>query len=275
MATLFEFANQVAKHVEYEEAVEVEKANGVKKVGVRVRFPEDDVAPTVYVKDFYDDGLSVQQTAAIVMRLAEENRVPEGTHDYKCFMDYEGYVKQHLKARLYYNQTQAEVKRDASYLGFEDLIIVPYVEMQVNGGGGAVKVMKEHLKVWDVKADEVIDTALKNSEKDVLIKDLFGMVEDMDTFFKAPDMPEMERPIYVTNDSTMFGASAILGLIPMMKERFKNGFFVLPSSVHEVLIMPANGEMNKADFDRMVDDVSTNVVSPEEVLGYQAYAFGV
>lgn len=273
MATLFQYANEVAKLVEGAKVVETEKANGVRKVGINVKIPNVNVAPTVYVEQFYDDGLSIQQAAAFIMRITNEHRPKE--QDFSCFMDYTGYVKGHLRAGLYFKQTKASVFRDAKYLGFEDLIIVPYVVMQVNGEDGAVKVTKEHLKTWGVDEDEVIDTALKNTEQDVVVKDLFGMVEDMNNLFEAPFIPEMQKPLYVSNEERYLGAAAILGLIPKLKEKYTNGFYVLPSSIHEVLVMPNGEGASKEAFDMMVDDVSTNEIAPEDVLGYQAYAFGV
>lgn len=45
------------------------------------------------------------------------------------------------------------------------------------------------------------------------------------------------------------------------------GYYILPSSVHELLVLPDNGDHNAGSLAKMVQDVNRNSVSPEERLG--------
>jgi len=268
-----DYAEAVAKLVgENAEVKEVAKANGVVKFGILVK--QGTISPTIYLEEMYENNYSVQQAAAIVLDIAEKNKVQDGAFDTSKFLDYEGYVKPNLRARLYNKSTEADVYRSAASRGFKGLIIVPYVELPetINGERGSVKVRKEHIDKWGVSEKEVIDAALKNSAEEVQIRDLFGMVHEM-SGMELPGLADSEMPLVVTNKSTMYGASAILGLISTFKEKYKNGFFVLPSSIHEVLVMPNNGDSSIEMFNAMVHDVNTTTVLPEEVLADNAFFF--
>lgn len=276
MATIREFANEVAKMVENAEVKEVAKANGVIKTGLVVG--EGAVRPTVYIDDMYENGYTVQQAAAMVTRLAEEYK-PKEAFNVDKFLDFEGFVKANLRARLYNKKTEAEVKRSAASRGFKDLIIVPYVELEeFNGTRGSIKVKKEHIEKWGVSAKEVIDIALENTAKDTVTKDLFGFMLDYNPELANEMLGGLnipDGPFIVSNKETVCGASAILGLLPELKKKYANGFFVLPSSIHEVLVLPNNGNENLESLNQMVKEVNASTVSPEEVLADQAYAFGV
>lgn len=268
-----DYAEAVAKLVgENAEVKEVAKANGVVKFGILVK--QGTISPTVYLEEMYENNYSVQQAAAIVLDIAEKNKVQDGAFDTSKFLDYEGYVKPNLRARLYNKSTEADVYRSAASRGFKGLIIVPYVELPetINGERGSVKVRKEHIDKWGVSEKEVIDAALKNSAEEVQIRDMFGMIREM-AGIESPQLADSEMPLVVTNKSTMYGASAILGLISTFKEKYKNGFFVLPSSIHEVLVIPNNGDSSIEMFNAMVHDVNTTTVLPEEVLADNAFFF--
>ena len=53
------------------------------------------------------------------------------------------------------------------------------------------------------------------------------------------------------------------------------GFFILPSSVHEVLVMPDNGEMSAEELKDMVTSINGDVVEPVDVLTEQVYHYDV
>ena len=79
--------------------------------------------------------------------------------------------------------------------------------------------------------------------------------------------------IVVSTDNNMFGAIGILSKIDYFKEKFGK-FYVLPSSIHEVIVVPDNGMIDRNTLTRMVQEVNATTVDPSEVLGFGAYAFG-
>lgn len=81
----------------------------------------------------------------------------------------------------------------------------------------------------------------------------------------------------ITNNSGIKGASSIVNeelMQNISKKEHTNKFVLLPSSIHEVLLIPVIGIMSKEDMDRyntMVKEVNTQVVSKNERLSDHAY----
>ncbi len=56
-------------------------------------------------------------------------------------------------------------------------------------------------------------------------------------------------------------------------ERAGGDFFILPSSIHEVLIVPDNGEMKLPELEAMVRDVNATQVAPPDKLTDSVYHY--
>lgn len=81
---------------------------------------------------------------------------------------------------------------------------------------------------------------------------------------------------YVLSNTEKFhGATAILypGLLQEIGEATKSNFFLLPSSLHEVILMKDNGEMSAEELQRMVMQINRTEVKPEEVLSDEVYCY--
>ena len=82
----------------------------------------------------------------------------------------------------------------------------------------------------------------------------------------------------VTNTINFRGASAILDgeALKKLAERLSvQRFYVLPSSIHEMIIIPDDGKCNIEELSRMVQEVNQTQVEPEERLTDQAYIIEV
>ena len=55
----------------------------------------------------------------------------------------------------------------------------------------------------------------------------------------------------------------------------KTNYYVLPSSVHEVVIVPCCGSISMAELDDMVKDINETQVAEEEVLSDHAYLYDI
>ncbi len=56
-------------------------------------------------------------------------------------------------------------------------------------------------------------------------------------------------------------------------DRIQDDFFVLPSSVHEVIIVPASSGAGQEDLEAMVREINTTQVLPEEILSDRVYYY--
>ena len=255
-------ANEVAKKVNGV-AKEVEKANGYVATGIEIKLDDTNMRPLSYIDDMIELGLTADEIAEDVKEMAKKHKKPSLDMDLFDDMDF---VKKHLRARLYNKATNAQVFRSAEEYGFEDLIIVPYLENVVENG--SVKVNQTLLDNWCMSAEEVIQIAEENSRQEANIKTMAEVLSEL----LGMDYPtEIGQPqlLVISNDSRCFGAYSIIPLLESIKDMFPEGFTVLPSSVHEVLVTDGAED----GLDGLVQDVNSTEVMLTEQLSNHAYRF--
>lgn len=265
-----EFAEMIATEIRNNTELEAQvttkgMADGTERYGVAIRAKGEKVAPTIYVENFRD--LNVEQAAKEIIKLYEDNRVADIEVDW--FTDFEQ-VKARLFVRLLPKTFSTDVFRSAKAYGFDDLILVPYVNADMVGIKGSIKITRDHIEKWGVTKRTVLDIAISNTKKaEVSVQSMSAFMTEI----TGDDYGLPAGPMIVSNKEKCYGASAIIGKINDLKKRNPGGFFVLPSSIHEVLVLPKEDGMEKEYFDAMVREVNVTSVLPEEVLADHAYAF--
>lgn len=255
--TKMEFANKVAELVNGEVNV-VEKTNGVKFTGITLK--EGRIRPTVYIENYYETD-DVETAAEKIKGIFSENQnIPFNTDD---ISDYDK-IKSKIVARLYNRKTKADVFRSAAPYGFEDLIIVPYIQLTDEA---SIKITRNLVdNVWKVTDENVLITAMENVDCEIvtmeeMLKDLNGMA-----------FPGEIGMYVITNKSKSFGAVAALVADEKLREIFPEGYIILPSSVHEVIAISKNNSNNP--LTQLICEVNqTEVVAETEVLSDHEYYF--
>jgi hypothetical protein len=81
--------------------------------------------------------------------------------------------------------------------------------------------------------------------------------------------------IVLSNESKVHGAVAICDteMLSEIADRYNADLAILPSSIHECIVMPVDVKTNFANLSAMVREVNTTEVSPEEQLSDHAYRF--
>jgi len=272
-----EFAIAIAEKTNGK-VVEVNK-NGVIMTGVSI--PIDScISATTYVDDMYENGISVEEAATKAVNAANASKptLPDIS-----FMD-AGFeeVADKLSIKLYGEGKVADdvIKKSALDYGFEDLNLVPVLNLGQfdNGDLASVKVTEALVQKWGKSVDEIIEKAMENSKSDVCIKAM-GMIlaenfgEDYVRSIGMSMEPETSDQLVVTNKAKVLGASAILFVKEKLNKFFPDGYFVLPSSIHEVLVVRKTPTMTLNEMTEMVKNVNATQVHPTEQLANHAYMF--
>lgn len=63
------------------------------------------------------------------------------------------------------------------------------------------------------------------------------------------------------------------GVLKKLADKLESDIYILPSSIHEVIILPKSTMFNKEELMAMVRDVNTEGVSKDEVLSYTVYEY--
>lgn len=276
------YAEEIARVINANEEVvaevtEVNKVNGVIQTGISVKEKGCNTAPTIYIDQFYDDDVCIEDAAYRVMGVYRLNKRQINVD---WVSDYEQ-VKGKLKACLYNasNANAFPVNISAKKYGFDDLIITARITVDLGTeteGVGSILVRPELLEKWGVTKTVVINQAIRNIKNDCVIKsmaeimcELMGIDDPNDIAqFNNPSAPEM---LVITNTERVNGAIAIIQAKNELKNRFPDGYTVLPSSIHEVIVVGTTE--NQDDFTDMVGDVNNEQVDIQEQLSNHAYIF--
>lgn len=108
-----------------------------------------------------------------------------------------------------------------------------------------------------------------------VIFELMG-IDENDPAAKIMDLRESEKFFILSNNENVNGAAAIFypGQLDLIMKEVKNEFYVLPSSTHEVLIVPKSENISSyKELEKMVKEVNNTEVLPEEILSYNVYEY--
>ncbi len=255
----------------------VTKNNGNEKVGITISDKEVNLAPTIYLEDYYESYLASEPLEEIVLRILciyEEVKL-EHDWDMSCLMEYEK-VKDNIVYKLIHTKKNTGMLRTMPSREYMDLSLVCYAFLEIGCYGTAtVLVTNQMLHVWGVDEDEVFARAKENTEK-ILPHQFYNMECVVKKLLDKETDTIAGAGLYVlSNDRGSHGAVTILydGMLEKVGAYLEENFYVIPSSVHEVLILPESTGMDKERIDEMICEVNELHVEPEEVLSDHVYYY--
>lgn len=309
---ILEFVNKVERALTeyYGESAEIKvqsvyKNNGLLLHGVCVLEKGKNVAPTIYLNQLYDayeEGESLGEIVCKVIKVAEENQVSKNLN-VDFFLDYKK-VKKRLVLRLINLEENRELLKEVPYRKFMDLAVVCHcVIVNREIGSGVILIQRHHMEAWNIDEDTLFRDAyaasprvepyqiMKMGEmlKEILaeriireadIQDendeearerLDDMLEDMEK-----DVDKMDVPMYVlTNYKRYYGAACIA--YPYVMERIadmlQDDYYIIPSSVHEILFVSKKECIDSNRLNRIIEDVNWTQVEDEDWLSNHTYLY--
>ncbi len=89
------------------------------------------------------------------------------------------------------------------------------------------------------------------------------------------ELPEKDKMYVLSNKLKNYGAACIAYpyILDMLAGVLKENFYVLPSSVHEVIIVPESSQIRQSELERMVREINETQVPEEEILSNHAYFY--
>lgn len=281
-----EFAQKVCRAVEKElgkpyrtELKRVRKNNGVVFHGMLILAPERNVAPTIYLEAFYEAYESGVPFADVLGRILEvfRNETP-GRHIDMFFFDSFERVKDRICYRLIGRQDNEGLLGDIPYVEFLDLAICFYYAYSGSDlGEGTILIHNSHMERWNASVKELMKLAQENTPRlfpGRLTPMLDMLGELMDAGEEVP--ADADVPLAVlTNARRCHGAACILypGLLKKIAEKKNGSFYIIPSSIHEVLLLDKPGAGSPGEVKMMIHEVNRQHVAKEDVLSDNLYYY--
>lgn len=255
----------------------VTKNNGIELTGVILMGESDNISPTIYLEGLfaeYQAGTTIEKLADKIIDFYQK-QMPDGGLNMDFFKDYE-----QVKDRIYYKLVSFDKNRKLletiPHYRWNDLAIIFYFAMEDEKiGRASITIYRSHLEIWEQSVAALYRAAQANMKRGmpellVSMKDLLAEIAGLQLGDDA------DLPMYVlTNQDKLYGAAAMLysDRIRELADQWQSDLLILPSSVHEVLLLPDDGRNEYAFYRQMVYDVNTTQVEPEEVLSYSLYRF--
>lgn len=266
----------------------VTKGNDTKHTCLIIRRAEEEAVPAIYLDQLfeqYQQGLgldgALDRIAGLRMRYdAGEQMAGLGER----LLDY-GWCRPRLYAAVCSPELDRERLQGLVHTrqwGFE-----AYYRVHV-GEQMELCVTPEIMKAWGATVEEIHRDALGSSlSRDVrlyLMEDVLGCAgqeggpEDL---MGLPEgqwngkLPEESPMLVLTNARAEYGAAAIL--IPEALDRaaelIGGNYYILPSSVHEVILAPIMEMAGAEALKEMICEINEAVISEEERLSEEAYVY--
>lgn len=257
--------------------LKVRKTNNVVLNGISITQEDRNISPTIYMEPYYNSYLSgfpFSEVIKHVIRVYEDNKVTDDV-DVDFFEDYES-VKRKLCYKLINYDLNRELLEDVPYIRYLDLAIVFHC-MVMNDllGNGSILIHNNHMESWKVDTEQLFEDASKNMPK--LFPPEFQSMEDIVKEIYDPGViGGTMYPMYVlTNKSKINGAATILyqDVLHTLSEDLHGDFYILPSSVHEVILVPRHMDIEEERLSQMVREVNETQLQAEEVLSDHAYCY--
>lgn len=265
----------------------VEKNNGACLTGLVIGEEGINVGLAVYLESLfaqYQDGLAIEAVCREVMRVYGENRVAQD-FDSSVVADF-NQAKNRICFKLVNAEKNSRLLADVPYIPYHDLAVVFYILVSKDAGGaGTVLVRNGFMDKWGADAQTLYPIAVENTQRifrgrvqsmESIIAGLVEEMQDVGEFYDIPVISGDAFPMYIaTNYDKFNGASVLLypNLLRDFAERIGCDFFILPSSVHELIFLPDTEKMDVEYMKMMVREVNGSEVADDEILSDSVYFY--
>ena len=251
---------------------------GATYTAMTVRLKDQTTVPAINLEEMLEAYEHDVPLDAIGARMAQIVQSESPVYDTSIFSSYDS-IKKNLFIRVCGMDDNRIMLGRVPYKKVENLAITYHIMVDVGQEGmSSATVTKDMLESFNITPEQLHEDALKNSQ-DILPARVESMVNiisgltdvDMDSMGMLTPPPM----IVVTNQIGINGAAALFypGVMDQVGERLHGSFYVLPSSIHEVIAVPTSLGSNYRDLERMVHDINMNAVLPEDRLSDNVYRY--
>lgn len=215
------------------------KNNGVVYTGLIICVRGENISPNIYLEYFYmlyERGEDIDEILKAIR--IEYERAHERLHTKKYQVMDKNTVRESLFLKLINYEKNKEILEGCPYIPFYDLAITfRYLVKQDEEGIASAILHDREMEMWELTTDEVYRLARENTVR--LFPMQLAKLNDMIPI-DMTEMPECPNMYVLTNKQQINGASCMLyqNVLEAFAEQVECGFYILPSSIHEVLLLP-------------------------------------
>ena len=236
------------------------------------------------LKEIYknvEDGENIDHAVFKMVNTIEENIsvVKNKEQDVKSFItDYEK-VKDNTYLRLI--PGDSPILKSTPHKMIEDMALVVNIHLDSisdDDGRSCVVVSRPLMEMYGIDEAKLFADAEKNSleNEPIVFKPLIDMVKDLINSENIPDPEDVGIVTYIATNASGFQGAAVAGypyFCEKAAETMGGSFYMLPSSVHEFILIKDDGKAKAKDLNKMIRNVNETVLEPRDVLAAQCYHY--
>ena len=260
--------------------------NGTTHIALILYKNGEKLHPQIYLERFFEDykrGKTMKEILQDVMTTYEEALKNINPDSLSGIEDWEQ-VKGRLAFRLLSKERNKETLENYVYKDFLDLAaIVTFCAEIDEQGVKAIRVTHDLAERWNVSEEEILQATEENTEALFPVR----MEPILDTLCRVADISRDDLPeevlaeedspqiMVLTNYLGVNGATVLLydSFLQQVYEKLRGKFIILPSSIHEVIVMPLASAPPITDSQKMVEQINRSAVKEEEILSDSVYLY--
>lgn len=254
----------------------VKKNNGVSKAGLSIREDEHDVSPLLYLDDYYIHYQNGELLENIIrnIRADYDKKVQMAAVKIPNLQEFEN-IRGRVIYRLVNYEKNKEILEDCPHIRLYDLAVTFRWVARIDDVGVSTSLItNKQVKEWGVSVNDLVLAARQNTPRlfPAQIIDMEEMLAGMVSFILYPST----IPMYIlTNKQELNGASALLygDILKDFANKKGADMYILPFSIHEVIMVPADRINDPTKLLSIVHDANTTVVSIGDVLSDSVYYY--
>ena len=270
----------------------IKKNNGLALHGLCISQPEELAAPAIHLTPFYESfqkGRPFSDILNEITDLYEEAHLPAPLclDEFLCPDD----VGNKIVFRLINRSANQELLNEVPHISYKtlDLTLIFYLSLQKNPDSVlSALIYNRHLKSWGLTCANLYRAAKHNTPRLLppRLQPLVQMVKDiaaksaseLDTegFNEFLDTMPQPNPMYVLSNTAGINGAGTLFYKDTLKDFAaccQRDLVILPSSIHEVLILPYHKGLSFQELAAMVVSINRDEVPAEDRLSNNIYYY--
>ena len=268
------------------EIKEITKNNGIILDGMIISKKDSKISPTFYLNDFYESFNNGTDLDTIIDTIC--NAYAEHENDFEfdvCSFENFDDVKSRIMYRLVNTRLNSGILDTIPHREYLDLSIVYYVLVKdINFENGSILINNSHMEMWGTDEDTLFELAGINTQQnfkvdlmsmyDMLTELMIKRGEDEDAVMEMLK-PMDDKMFVLTNESRHYGAACLIykDVISDFSKKNDCDVIVIPSSIHELILIGRNEEESLDAFNEMVTEVNATQLLPQEILSDHVYIY--
>lgn len=258
------------------------KNNGLIYDGLVITRPNLNISPTVYLNPYYHrylDGAPLEDIYEDILD-TYYRFVPESSIDLDGILNFDK-VRDNIIMKLINHDRNSSYLEGVPHLDYLDLAIIFQIYMgEDKNGFSSITVTDNLLEQWNTDLENLQALSMRNTPRllPYKLKNLEALLEENNLDMPCPMLEGADMSMYIlTNSAKVNGAVTILydNLLQDIAEELGQDLILLPSSIHEFIIVVDPTGVNLSYYNNMVRQVNETEVADYEILSDHAYYYSL